>query len=172
MQKILLILAFLFASAASAETMPSINQFVLDKPFDAPNMKFFDDQGNIHNLSDYKGKVVLLNFWATWCNPCVHEMPTIAALAKAMADKDIVILPVAVDDKGVPAVQAFFKEQGIDGLGIYVDTKGKAFKDFKLQGLPTTMIIDRKGSVVAQVEGEIDWNSPEAHKYLLGVGAR
>ncbi len=169
MPKILFLLAILFASFANAAT---ITQFELDTPVEAPNMRFTDDQNNIHNLSDYKGKVVLLNFWATWCNPCVHEMPVLEKLAKSMIGKDVEILAVSIDSKGAPVVQEFYKEMGIEDLSIYLDTKGKAFKDFKLQALPTTMVIDRKGMVVAKVMGEIDWDSDEVRKYLLTLGSK
>lgn len=169
MPKILFFISIFFSLFASAS---EISQFELDQPFEAPNMKFIDDQDNIHSLSDYKGKVVLLNFWATWCGPCVEEMPGLEKLAKSMIGKDVEILAVSIDAKGIPAVQDFYKELDIIGLPIYLDRRGKAFKDFKLQALPTTMVIDRKGDVVAKVMGSIEWDSDDVRRYLLTLGAK
>jgi thiol-disulfide isomerase/thioredoxin len=167
MPRILTIIIILFISRlAYAE---GLDKYEIGKPVEVPNIKFIDDQNNLHSLSDYKGKVVLLNFWATWCAPCVSEMPTLAKLAKSMEDK-VDIIPISVDYKGADAVKKFYEEQDITTLPIFVDNKGKAFKELKLQVLPVTYIIDRKGMIIAKVMGELDWDSKEVHEYLQGIG--
>ncbi len=162
---VLIICVSLFANAASAA---DITEFELDQPFAVPNMRFIDDQSNIHNLSDYKGKVVLLNFWATWCAPCVAEMPALDNLAKSMIGKDVEIMTVSIDFKGMEAIKEFYRDNDINNLPILMDSKGKAFSStLKLQVLPTTLVIDRKGMVVGKIMGEIDWDSDAVRKYLL-----
>jgi thiol-disulfide isomerase/thioredoxin len=169
LKKILLISAIIFiASFASAS---EINRYILDKPFAAINIQFSDNDNNIHQLNDYKGRVVLLNFWATWCKPCVHEMPALENLSKFMEGKGIEIVPVSIDFKGVDVVKKFYEEQEISSLPIFVDIKGRAFKEYKLQALPTTLIIDGQGMVVAKVIGEIDWDSKSVRDYLLSLAS-
>lgn len=164
-KKLILTISILFLPnlANAAE----IDEYTLAKPFPSPNIEFQDEHNIIHNLSDYKGKVVLLNFWATWCEPCIHEMPALGKLAKFMADKNVSVLPISIDAKGASIVQEFYKKQKITNLPIYTDAKWDAFKAYKLQALPTTLIIDKRGQVVAKIMGEIDWNSQENKDYLL-----
>ncbi len=157
----------MFAHLASAS---QISQFTLDKPAEIENIQFSDAAGVIHSLSDYKGKVILLNFWASWCEPCAHEMPALEQLASFVGAKDVEVLPVSIDSKGVSAVKKFYNENKITGLPILVDEKGKAFHAYKLQALPTSFVIDRRGRLIAKIMGEIDWNSPETHDYLLRIG--
>lgn len=165
LKKILpIIIILLLAHTSNAG---EIKQFHLDTPAPATNISFTDERNAVHNLTDYKGKVVVLNFWATWCEPCVHEIPSIANLAKAMEGKDVAILPVSIDYKGTEAIKSFYNEKNITGMPIYLDNKGKAFKEFKLQALPTTLVINKKNMIVAKVIGEIDWNSEDTQQYLL-----
>lgn len=138
--------------------------------YPAPNIRFSDANGNIHNLTDYQGKVVLLNFWATWCTPCVAEMPTLSQLASDMQGRDVVVLPISVDFSGSEAVQKFYNNNGIENLGVFVDNKGTAFKEYKLNALPTTFIIDRRGNVTTKIMGAMDWASDEVKAYLSDLG--
>ncbi len=162
------ILAFLlqFYTANASQ----INQYLLSSPTPAPQIIFSDDGNTIHNLTDYKGKVVLLNFWATWCEPCVEEMPALANLAKYMKDKDVVVLPVSIDFKGINVVRQFYDEQKITNLPFLIDDHAKAFKEFKLQALPTSYVIDKKGNIIAKIMGAIDWNSNDTREFLLQAG--
>lgn len=157
---------FLFQVANAAQ----IKKFELDKPEEIANITFSDAAGVTHNLTDYKGKVVLLNFWATWCEPCIHEMPALEKLTSFMAAKDVEVLPISIDSKGASVVKKFYDEQKITGLPILIDDKGQAFHQYKLQALPTTFVIDRHGQLIAKIMGEIDWNSQDTKDYLLSIG--
>ena len=167
MLKIILTIICLFL--ATFAHAAGIKQFVLDKTEEIPDIKFADAEGNIHKLSDYKGKVVLVNFWSTWCDPCVHEMPALAELAGFMMGKDFELLPISIDSKGKKIVQKFYEEGKLKGLPILTDEKGLVFQQLKLQALPTSLLIDRHGRLIAKIMGEIDWSSKETHDYILGI---
>lgn len=166
MKKIFLLITLFFPLRVHAA---DVQQFQLAAPVAAPNISFIDDRNVTYNLSDYKGKVVVLNFWATWCEPCISEIPTIEGLIKAVEGKDIAVLPVSIDYKGAEVVKEFYSEKKITSMPVYIDTKGKAFREFKLQALPSTLVINKKGMVVAKVMGEIDWNSERTKQYLLDL---
>ncbi len=140
---------------------------MVDEPFLAPDIRFIDDKNFMHSLSDFKGQVVVLSFWATWCEPCVREMPALFRLYKALQGKDVAILPISVDFKGVSVVKPFYQQNGLENFPIFLDDKGRAFKDFKIQALPSAFVIDRKGNVVAKVMGEMDWDNEANKNYLL-----
>jgi thiol-disulfide isomerase/thioredoxin len=147
-----------------------INDYTNKSPTPTNNIQFIDDKQTIHNLNDYLGKVVLLNFWATWCIPCVDEMPAISKLKDNVADnKDIIIIPLAIDFEGSNAIKDFYKNYEISNLPIFVDNKNQSFKAFSLRALPTTIIINKKGQEVARILGQIEWDSKEVKDYLVKV---
>ncbi len=165
MQKVtVFLISVLFAGQAFAL---GIRDFELASPIPVKDIEYTDSNKNNHNLNDLKGKVVLVNFWATWCIPCVKEMPALAALAKSFEGKDVVVLPLSIDYKGEEAVKEFYASQGIRGLPVYIDEKGRGFKTFGLQALPTTIVINKDGLEVARILGEIDWTGDEVRQYLL-----
>jgi thiol-disulfide isomerase/thioredoxin len=132
-----------------------------DPPRPLPDISFVDAAGAAHSLRDYAGKGVVLNLWATWCAPCVAEMPSLAALARA-GGPDVVVLPLSSDHGGTAVVERFFREHGITGLPVALDPKAQAAEALGARGLPTTLIIDRQGRERARLEGAADWASPDA----------
>lgn len=132
-----------------------------DPPRPLPAISFVDGDGAAHALSDYAGKAVVLNLWATWCPPCVAEMPSLAALARS-ARRDLVVLPLSSDRGGATVVERFYHAHGITGLPVALDPKGHALEALGARGLPTTLIIDRQGRERARLEGAADWAAPEA----------
>jgi thiol-disulfide isomerase/thioredoxin len=132
-----------------------------DRPL-VPDLVFKDSQGTNIKLSKWKGRVVLLNLWATWCAPCRKEMPTLAALQKQLGSKDFEVVALSVDRKGLEASSAFLKETGADSLGLYVDDTTKSLDDLQALGLPVTVLIDREGHEIGRLLGPADWNSAEA----------
>jgi len=114
------------------------------------------------DMGKLKGKVVVLNLWATWCVPCVAELPSLVALAGKLAAAGIVVLPLSDDRGGAPVVQRFYQTHSIAGLGVWLDPKGMAAEALGARGLPTTIIIDRQGRERARLEGGADWASAEA----------
>ena len=111
-------------------------------------------------LADYTGKVVVLNLWATWCVPCVREMPALDDLAKFGAKDGIVVLPVSSDRGGAAAVQRFYTDQGIKNLPVLLDPGSRMAHGLGVNGIPTTFLIDRNGFQVGSLEGAADWSAP------------
>lgn len=111
-------------------------------------------------LSSLKGKIVLLNFWATWCPPCKAEMPSIEALWKTARDKAFTILALS-DGESPSDVSAFIKKNGYT-YPVFVDPAGSVSRRYGVQGIPTTYVIDKRGMVIARVIGGIEYDTPEA----------
>jgi thiol-disulfide isomerase/thioredoxin len=132
-----------------------------DRPL-VPDLNFKDGQGTDIKLSQWQGRVVLLNLWATWCAPCRKEMPTLADLQKQLGSKDFEVVALSVDRKGLEASSAFLKETGADSLGLYVDATTQSLEDLQAFGLPVTLLIDRKGREIGRLLGPAEWNSVEA----------
>jgi thiol-disulfide isomerase/thioredoxin len=118
---------------------------------------FADAEGTPLTLAAYAGKGLVVNLWATWCVPCVVEMPELDALARQMGPEGVLVLPLSSDRGGAEVVQRFYKAHGIAGLPVLLDPKGSAARAWGARGLPTTLIIDRQGRERARVEGAIDW---------------
>ena len=131
-------------------------------PKDIATFGFADKDNKPRSLTDWKGKVVLLNLWATWCAPCRKEMPDIAKLQKELGGADFEVVALSVDRKGLAASQAFLKETGADNLKAYVDPDGTSLKALQALGLPATVLIDRSGKERGRLLGPADWSSPEA----------
>ena len=132
-----------------------------DRPL-VPDLSFKDGKGADIKLSEWQGRVVLLNLWATWCAPCRKEMPTLANLQKQLGSKDFEVVALSVDRKGIVASSAFLKETGADSLGLYVDETTKSLDDLQAFGLPVTVLIDRKGREIGRLLGPAEWTSAEA----------
>lgn len=140
---------------------------VIKPPRPVPAAGFQDGDGNPVSLDAFRGKVVVLNFWATWCTPCVKEMPALDQLQADMADSGVAVVALSSDRGGVATVQEFFKKQGLGHLKIYVDAKNEVGRGLTVRGLPTTVLIDARGQEVARLEGQAAWDSPQA-KELVG----
>jgi thiol-disulfide isomerase/thioredoxin len=125
-------------------------------------------------LEQFRGKLVLLNLWATWCAPCVREMPGIQKLHEAMAKDGLQVLALSEDRGAAHVVEPFLKENGLTALPVFLDAKSTAMKALKLRGLPTTLLIDRQGREIGRLEGDTDWSGEAAHalikKYLKEQG--
>jgi len=133
-----------------------------DEPYPAPDVAFRTRDGSEVTLQDFRGRVVLLNFWATWCAPCVEEMPTLDALEADLKDEGLSVLAISQDRGGLDTVQPFLRDElEVQELGIYLDPKGRLAQAFGLRGMPTTYLIDARGRVVGGMEGPADWNAPE-----------
>jgi thiol-disulfide isomerase/thioredoxin len=140
------------ASAALTQTMPS----------PVPKLSFTDAKGKKLNLADYAGHGLLVNLWATWCGPCVAEIPSFAAIAPALARHKILVLPISVDMEGAAAVQPFYASHHITTLPVLLDTDGAAMDTLNADGIPLTLILNPDGKVVARLEGAANWNTQAA----------
>jgi len=121
---------------------------------------FENGQGKPMTLADFKGKVVLLNIWATWCPPCVREMPTLDKLQKLLGGKNFAVVPLSVDKGGIYTVKSFYDDNFIDHLPIYVDPTTHALDTLNILGTPTTILIDKQGREIARTMGPEDWDQP------------
>ncbi len=133
-----------------------------DPPVAPPAITFLDKNGTPHQLAEFLGHGMVINLWATWCVPCVAELPALAKLARILAPDDIAVMPLSSDRGGLSKVQAFFDDRGISGLPILLDPKGAAGQAWGAKGIPTTLIIDRLGRERARAEGAADWAAPAA----------
>jgi thiol-disulfide isomerase/thioredoxin len=138
-----------------------------------PAFTFKTAAGQARTLADYKGQGVVLNFWATWCAPCVKEMPALDGLARAVAGDRIVVLPLSSDHAGAAAVEAFYKDNAITSLPVLLDPEGAAARAVGARGLPTTVILDGDGRERQRVEGAVEWSRPDvvaALRSVIGYG--
>lgn len=124
--------------------------------------------GTTLKLSDLKGKVVLLNFWATWCPPCREEMPSMMKLNRFMVGKPFQMVAVSIDEGGKQAVEGYFKESGYS-LPTYFDESGASSKSYGITGVPESFIIDKQGILVKKIIGGAAWDSPEVVAFIEGL---
>ncbi len=139
-----------------------------DAPIAVPPVTFKDAEGKEADLKAWRGKVVLLNIWATWCAPCRHEMPALDALKAELGGKDFDVLALSTDRGGIDKPKKFWTETGIKALGLYLDT-GDATHSLGILGMPTTLLIDREGREIGRLVGPAEWSSPEAKALLLAA---
>jgi len=132
-----------------------------DSPRPAPQIAIIGGDGASLGLDALKGRPVLLNLWATWCVPCVREMASLDRLQESLG-ASLQVVALSEDAAGAKAVQPFFKEKGISHLGIYLDPSGSAAAALKVEGLPTTFMLDAGGRLVGRLVGPAEWDSPEA----------
>ncbi len=154
-------------SSALAQVSPwtrgAMATFVVKSPpKPMPDVTFKDGDGKQRKLSDWRGRVVLLNLWATWCAPCRREMPSLDRLRQTMAGDDFELLAVSIDRKGAKVAQEFLVETGATNLDLYIDTTAKISRDLRAFGLPATFLISRDGRELGRLVGPAEWDSPEA----------
>jgi thiol-disulfide isomerase/thioredoxin len=157
-----------FATPALAKLGPElitggIARFVLAKePKPLPELAFTDAEDKPLKLADYKGKVVLLNFWATWCAPCIKEMPSLDKLQAELGKDRFTVIPLSLDGPSRPKVAPFYADKKLANLGIYFDKGKKVMGALDVSVLPTSILIDAQGRELGRLEGEADWDKPEA----------
>jgi thiol-disulfide isomerase/thioredoxin len=145
---------------------PSLAALKLENsPKSAPDVAFTDEKGTRFKLSGFKGRFVLLNLWATWCAPCVAELPSLARLA--VFAPGIRVIPVNMDRGAVDAA-GFIKSHNVK-LPVFRDTDVTMLRSFGAYGLPMTVLIDPDGKIVAKAEGPAEWDSPEAVAYFKRI---
>ncbi len=146
-------------AATAAIAQPPFVPFAITRP--VADVLFQDGAGRQRSLSDFRGKVVLLNVWATWCAPCRKEMPTLDRLQSQFGGPDFEVVALSIDRDGAAAVRKFFNETSVHALSVYVDPTTEAMSKLEILGVPTTLLIDRQGREVARQTGIADWDRPE-----------
>jgi thiol-disulfide isomerase/thioredoxin len=134
-----------------------------------PDVPVFDGDGGEHSLSQWQGKWVVLNFWATWCAPCRHEMPSLDRLQAAIPD--LAVLPVATGRNSVEGITRFYEEAGVANLPVLLDPKSALARNMAVMGLPVTVIINPQGEEVARLIGDAAWDSADAKAILQAMMA-
>ena len=166
--KLLIIFIYLITVNFSyAFEKPELKNLVLIKnPKSYEDVIFMDiNQKNV-NLDDFKGKLIILNFWATWCAPCKEEMPSLDALQSNTKLNNLRILPINIGQEDVKKSESFFKELDIKNLNIYFDGPITLAKKFSLRGVPTTIFFNKEGKEFARIIGSIDFNDEEFIDWL------
>jgi len=135
-------------------------------PKPAPDVHFSDAVGARHGLDAFRGRYVLLNMWATWCGPCVNELPSLARLAEFAPGLKVVAIDT--DSTKVDAA-GFLKSHNAGSLPVYVDSDHMMLRSFVVPGLPTTILIGPDGKVIARAEGPADWGSVDAVAYFKRI---
>jgi len=150
----------LICAAQAADLPPLSHSLTLQAPRPAPALKLKDLDGRLHDLAQLKGKVVLINFWATWCPPCRREMPSMERLAQAFKDKPFVVLAVDVGEDP-DTIEAFNSElDTVPTFPILLDTRSHVMRAWKVAGLPTTFLVDKQGRIVATAIGGREFDHP------------
>jgi thiol-disulfide isomerase/thioredoxin len=126
----------------------------------APAVTFTDAEGREHGFQDFPGEGLVVNLWATWCPPCVAEMPALDRLQALLRGERVRVLPLSSDRGGRAVVEGFYQRLGLRELGLWLDPRGAAARGLGVRGLPTTVILDRAGFERARLEGEAEWDSP------------
>jgi thiol-disulfide isomerase/thioredoxin len=174
-------------AAALPVTLPTTGAFAADPPkfaglaadfspiappLQSPVAPFEDSMGQQLTLDSFHGKVVLLNLWATWCPPCVAEMPALDKLQADLGGEGLVVVAVSTDAQGIKKSAPFYRRAGITHLDLYNDTRSALPQALNVTGLPISVLLDRDGHVVGRMEGPADWDSPDAkaliEHYLKG----
>jgi len=130
-----------------------------------PDFSLKDLTGKKVEIKQYKGKIIFLNFWATWCGPCKEEMPSLEVLHRQFKGENFVLLTISVDYEGLKPVREFLNKQRYT-FPVLLDPNGEILDLFEVKGIPTTFIIDKKGRVIGRAIGPRDWKSPEVFSLI------
>jgi peroxiredoxin len=141
------------------------NQVSIESGTPAPDFTFPGLDGKKVSLSDYKGKVVLVNIWATWCSPCVTEMPSMEKLYQKFKGENFEILAVSIDEPGLKAVAPFMKKSGLTFPAL-IDTEGAIKSVYGVTGIPESFIIDKQGILIKKIVGPVDWAATNVFRFF------
>jgi thiol-disulfide isomerase/thioredoxin len=168
------LLCTLSAAVAADDQQMKLGEFIpATPPQPAPEVAFTDTEGKPASLADLKGKPVIVNVWATWCDPCVREMPSLEQLQRNL-DGRLVVAAISEDRGGAKVVDPFVEKMGLTKLHVFLDPKSNVSHAFELRGLPTSIILDAQGRVAGRVEGPAVWDSAKMMAVLqpfLNTGA-
>ncbi|HEX2885382.1 TlpA disulfide reductase family protein [Vineibacter terrae] len=140
----------------------------------APALAFKDKADADASLDAFRGKVVLVNFWATWCIPCVKEMPSLDRLAAKIGSEKFVVVALSLDGPSRPKVEPFIRSRKLDNLQVFFDTQKKSYGALRIAVLPTSVLFDAQGREVGRLQGDADWDTPEAEalvRHVIGDGS-
>ena len=167
----ILLLSFSFSATAYHEanepTDGTVRSFKpVSSPTEVPSIQFLDGNGQSTDFKAYRGKVVLLNLWATWCGPCIRELPALDRLQAKFADSDFVVLPISIDKEGIAITQPWYQRFKLQNLGLYNDPTKALGVFFPLDVVPANFIIDRHGKENSFLRSFVDWDEPLASEMI------
>tara|TARA_Y100000590_G_scaffold412237_1_gene507019 strand:+ start:576 stop:1115 length:540 start_codon:yes stop_codon:yes gene_type:complete len=148
------------------EEVPLNNIAISEIPKPISSVIFEDFLGNKINLNEYHGKLIIINFWATWCEPCKKEMPSLDNLYQDNSFKNLHIFAVNMEQPNIKKTKKFFTDLNIKKLKIFFDRELNFVKEFKLRGVPTTILINKKGEEFARIIGEVNFQNKKFVKWL------
>ncbi len=159
------------ADVATLEAMRDgdMRKLVFSAPKAIPDAVLLDEADAEHTLAEYRGKVVVLNFWATWCAPCREEMPSLGRLQADLGGDGFAVVPVATGRNPVEAIAKFFSEAGVDNLPVRRDPRQQFAREMAVLGLPVTVILNADGQEVARLIGDAEWDSASAKAILAAL---
>ena len=164
--RFLIIFIFLMSSSLANE-VDGIKNLVINKEFKKyDSLTFLNDKNKLLDLNDYKGNLILLNFWATWCAPCKEEMPSLDKLQTHENLDNLKIFPINVGQDNLEESLNFFKDLKIKNINIYFDSPITLAKKFRLRGIPTSILFNKEGLEFARIIGSIDFESPKFIEWL------
>ncbi len=164
--RFLIIFIFIISNTLANE-IPNIKNIVIHKELKTyDNISFLDINKKTIKLTDFKGNLIVLNFWATWCGPCKEEMPSLDALRKIPSLSNIEIFPVNIGKDDLKKSKKFFKDLNIKNLKIYFDNQTTLAKDLNLRGVPTTILLNKEGKEFARILGSIDFENEEFIQWI------
>ena len=143
-----------------------------EKSIFVPKTKFSDTLGNTYTLDDFLGKVIIVNLWATWCAPCIDEMPTLISLQNKITDEKIVIIAISQDRNGEKVVRPFIKKNEWVGIKFFISDDLSFAKETNIRGLPTTLVIGGDGRELARLEGTIKWDDQQVINIIKNLASR
>ena len=167
--RILILFTFLITNALGNE-LPDLKNLVVHKiPKIYDNVIFLDDKDEEINIQNLDSKVIILNFWATWCEPCKEEMPSLNRLQANQKLKNLKIYPINIGKENLKKVKSFFTELDINNLEPYFDNPSTLAKTFSLRGLPTTILLNSKGEEFARIIGSINFDDENFINWLKNL---
>ena len=159
------------ADVATAESLRegTMKKLLFSEPAEVSAETFTDPSGATLSLADFRGKHVLVNFWATWCAPCRKEMPQLSELQAEFGGDAFEVVTIATGRNPQPAIDRFFEEVGVDNLPKYLDPSSALARDMAVLGLPITVILDPEGREIARMRGDAEWNSESAKAIIAAL---
>mgnify|MGYP003682649999 FL=1 len=164
--RILIIFIFLLSNSFATEIFDLKNIVINDKPKKYDSLTFLDAKNNQIDLENYKGNLILLNFWATWCAPCKEEMPSLDSLLIHESLNNLIIFPINIGQDSLKKTSDFFDDLKIKNLKPYFDSPATLAKKFGLRGIPTSILFSKDGLEVARIIGSIDFEDERFIKWL------
>ena len=163
-------LFFGLSTVATASPLVGMKEYPERPPLHPTEI--IDQSGAPFSLNRLAGRTALINLWATWCGPCVKELPALNRLAALLPRDRFEIVALSQDKGGIAVARPFLEKHNIRNLNLYADPSGRLYRNIGAKGLPTTLVVSPDGRLIGRIEGAIDWDAPEVTNYLNALHPR